>query len=160
MAEFDFIGPSDKPALVAITDGERQATARHVLIELGYKVHSIDTHEEFPTRFSEIQYQVLILDENFAAESIADNRTLYYVQHLAMSERRHCVALLLGRSFETLNALQAYQQSVHAVINYSELSLLTQLVQKCVAENDVFLMTFRQTLIRIAQGKTEGARKA
>src|SRR4051812_7402980 len=102
MAEFDFIGPSDKPALVAITDSERQAFAKSTLLELGYKVHCIDTHEEFPTRFAEVQYQVVVLDESFAGESIADNRTLYYIQHLAMNERRHVAVLLVGSSFETL----------------------------------------------------------
>jgi CheY-like chemotaxis protein len=155
MAEFDFIGPSDKPALVAITDAERQAAAKNALLELGYKVHTIDTHEEFPTRFAEVQYQVVLLDESFAGESIADNRTLYYVQHLAMNERRHAAILLVGPSFETLNALQAFQQSVHAVINYSEWSLLGQLLQKAVAENDLFLTTFRQTIVRVAQSRAE-----
>ncbi|MDB6024997.1 MAG: hypothetical protein JWM68_1220, partial [Verrucomicrobiales bacterium] len=106
-------------------------------------------------RFAEVQYQVVVLDEAFAGDSIADNRTLYYVQHLAMSERRHVCVLLVGHSFETLNALQAFQQSVHAVINYSEWSLLGQLLQKIVAENDLFLTTYRQTLVRVAQGRAQ-----
>ena len=156
--EFDFIGPSDKPALVAITDTERQAFAKATLIQAGYKVHCIDTHEEFPTRFSEIQYQVVILDEAFAGESIADNRTLYYIQHLSMNERRHCVFILVGNSFETLNPLQAFQQSVQAVVNLSEWSLLGQLVQKIVAENDLFLTAYRQTLLRVAQSRLETGR--
>ncbi len=158
MAEFDFIGPADKPALVASTDSERQSFAKNALVELGYKVHCIDTHEEFPTRFAEVQYQVVILDEAFASTSIAENRTLYYLQHLAMNERRHATILLVGPSFETLNALQAFQQSVHAVINYSEWSLLGQLTQKIVAENDLFLQTFRQTLVRVAQGRGDASR--
>ena len=125
------------------------------MLDLGYKVHCIDTHEEFPTRFAEVQYQVVVLDESFAGESIADNRTLYYVQHLAMSERRHAAVLMVGPSFETLNALQAFQQSVHAVINYSEWSLLGQLIQKAVAENDLFLTTYRTTMVRVAQSRAE-----
>jgi hypothetical protein len=40
--------------------------------------------------------------------------------------------------------MQAFQQSVHAVINPSELFLLKQLIEKAVAENSLFLHSFRE----------------
>jgi hypothetical protein len=75
-----------------------------------------------------------------------------------MPQRRHAVFILLGSSYGTLSALQAFQQSVHAVVNREELGLLGPnilgpIIQRVVAGNDLFLNVFRDTQLRIAQGK-------
>ena len=44
--------------------------------------------------------------------------------------------------------MQAFQQSVHAVINSSEIFLLKQLIEKAVADNDLFLHSFREVQTR------------
>ena len=54
-------------------------------------------------------------------------------------------------SFESLNTLQAFAQSVHCVLNFSELSMLKEVVQKTIAENDLFLSTFRDVQRRVYQ---------
>jgi CheY-like chemotaxis protein len=149
MPSFDFITANDRPALLAIDNPEVLTFAKAALVELGFKVHSIETHEEFPTRFSEIPYEVLIIDEAFGG--MTENYTLHTLQQMTMTQRRHNVSLLLGASFETLNSMQAFAQSVHAVVNYSELSLLPQLVQKSIADNNLFLQTFRETGKRVVQ---------
>jgi len=56
---------------------------------------------------------------------------------------------LLGDNFQTFTPMQAFQQSVHAVINSSELFLLKQLIEKTIADNEVFLQTFRETQARV-----------
>jgi hypothetical protein len=40
--------------------------------------------------------------------------------------------------------MQAFQQSVHAVINSSELFLLKQLIEKAVADNTLFLHSYQE----------------
>jgi hypothetical protein len=72
---------------------------------------------------------------------------------MPMNQRRHSTIILIGDSFETLNALQAFQQSVHGVINYSEMALLGQLVQKVVTDNNMFLNNFREIELRAAKAK-------
>ena len=68
-----------------------------------------------------------------------------------MNHRRHATFLLIGDSFETLNALQAFTQSVHGVVNHSEMPLIGQLIQKAVADSQLFLGTFRDVQQRLAQ---------
>ncbi len=153
MAEqFDFITATDKPALLAISTPEWQSTAEMALLELGYKVHKIGGHLEFPSRFSQVPYQVVIIEEKFGGEP-SDNTTLQLLQDMPMNQRRHSAIILLGESFETLNSLQAFQHSVHAVISYSEIPLIGQLVQKVVGDNDLFLNNFREIQLRVAQAK-------
>lgn len=150
---FDFISATDKPALLAISTPEWISTAQAALEELGYKVQKISAHLELPSRFSQVRYQVVVVEERFGNGSAVDNLTLQTLQHMPMNQRRHAVIILIGDSFETLNALQAFQQSVHAVINYSEMPLFGQLVKKVVSDNDLFLDNFREIEQRVAHGK-------
>jgi hypothetical protein len=153
MAEFDFIRPTDKPALLALSTPEYLASARSVLHEMEYKVHNASDHEDYVNRFSQIQYQVTIIEERFACSAIEENIGLMRLQYLPMGLRRHSVALLIGESFQSLNTMQAFQQSVHAVINPADLPSLKQILQQVIAENDLFLSVYRDTQQKMALGK-------
>src|SRR5436305_14103067 len=143
-AQFDFVSTTDKPALLAFSTPEWLEAARSALAELGYKVHTAATHGDFLIRFSQIRYQVVIIEERFAANDITENLTLGAMQRMPMSQRRHATVILLGDNFQTFTPMQAFQQSVHAVINSSELFLLKQLIEKAIGENTLFLHSFRE----------------
>jgi hypothetical protein len=145
---FDFLSTTDKPALLAFSTPEWLETARTALTELGYKVHTAATHGDFLIRFSQVNYQVVIIEECFAANNIGENLTLQAVQGMPMGQRRHATIILLGDSFQTFTPMQAFQQSVHAVINSSELFLIKQLIEKAVADNTLFLTNYREAQSR------------
>lgn len=142
---FDFISATDKPALLAFSTPELLDAAKTALTELGYKVHTAATHGDFLVRFSQIHYLVVVVEELFAANNIAENLTLQALQNMPMAQRRHTTVILFGDSFQTFTPLQAFQQSVHAVINSSELFLLKQLIEKAIADNTLFLHSFRES---------------
>lgn len=150
--KFEFIGTSDKPALLAFSTPEWMEAARVALEELGYKVHTAATHGDFLVRFTQARYQVTVIEERFAANDITENLTLQSVQKMPMSQRRHCTFVLFGESFQTFTPMQAFQQSVHAVINASELFLLKQLIEKTVADNNFFLNNYREAQTRVLSG--------
>ena len=85
---FDFIGATDKPALVAFSTPEWLETTKTALAELGYKVHTAATHTDFLIRFSQVSYRVVILEELFAANDLSENLTLQALQNMPMSQRR------------------------------------------------------------------------
>jgi len=152
--KFDFISATDKPALLAFSSPEWLDAAKTALTELGYKVHTAATHSDFLIRFSQIRYQVVILEELFAANNIGENLTLQALQSMPMSQRRHTTVIMFGDSFQTFTPMQAFQHSVHAVINSSELFLFKQLIEKAVADNSLFLHSFHE-----AQNKAHAAEK-
>jgi hypothetical protein len=153
--QFDFVSTSDKPALLAFSTPEWLEAARAALNELGYKVHTAATHTDFLIRFSQIRYEVVILEELFAANQPSENLTLRALQTMTMNERRHATIILFGDSFQTFTPMQALQQSVHVVINSSELFLLKQLIEKAVADNTLFLNAFREAQSRAHSTATE-----
>src|SRR3954464_13767009 len=146
--QFDFVSTTDKPALLAFSTPEWLESARSSLNELVYKVHTAATHGDFQIRYSQIRYQVVIIEERFAANDITENLTLQSMQRMPMNQRRHSTVILIGDNFQTFTPMQAFQQSVHAVINSSELFLLKQLIEKAVADNSLFLHAYREAQSR------------
>ena len=53
--EFEILSPEDKPALLGVGSGDLLTISHSALIELGYKVHIAENHEEFLTRFGQFQ---------------------------------------------------------------------------------------------------------
>jgi hypothetical protein len=153
MADFEFLSPTDKPALLGISDPSTLAHCRALLGEMGYKVHVAAGHEDFLTRFAQVQYLVVMIEELFASMMPEENITLQSVQGMPMNQRRHAVILLIGDGFETMHRMQAYQQSVHAVLNRADFGNLEGIIQQAVSENDLFLNTYRESQVRVAQGK-------
>ena len=129
-AEFELLTATDKPALLAITNPELLSACRQALEELGYKVHSVASHTDFLTRFSQISYQIVILDELFDSCSPGDNRTLATHQSMPMHQPRHEVCMLFAPSYPSLTPLQAFQQSVHASINHTDTGKLGQIIRR------------------------------
>jgi hypothetical protein len=146
---FDFVSTEDKPALIAFSTPEWLETAKAALRELGYKVHTAATHSDFLVRFSQVHYQVVIIEELFAANKVDENLTLKVLQQMPVNQRRHATTILLGDSFQTFTPMEAFKNSVHAVINSSEMFLLKQLVEKAVADNNLFLHSFREVQNRV-----------
>lgn len=148
--DLDFLVASDKPALLALSTPELQETARTALDQLGYKVHTAVNHGEFQHKFGQVAYQVVVIEEMFSSTTPEENESLAALQRMPMNMRRHATVILFGFNMATFNPMQAYQQCVHAVVNPSEMFLLIQLVQKAVADNDMFLHTFRESQRRLA----------
>src|ERR1700722_10289850 len=149
---FDFLTNKDKTALIAFSTPGWMDTAKSVLQELGYKVHTAATHSDFLLRFSQAQYQVVLVEELFGANTIEENLTFKALQGMTTNLRRHATVLLIGDSFQTFIPMEAFKHSVHAVINSSELFLVKQLVEKAVSENNVFLHNFREIQARVLTG--------
>jgi hypothetical protein len=149
-AEFDFLTATDKPALLALTTPELLDTAKTALDQLGYKIHTAINHGEFLHKFAQAAYQVIIIEECFSCATPDQNESLLALQRMPMNLRRHAVVVLFGFTMSTFNPMQAFQQGVHAVVNPSEMFLLIQLIQKAVADNELFLRPFREIQNRVA----------
>jgi hypothetical protein len=148
--ETQFITAADKPALIAFSTPEWLDAVKIALRALGFKVHTAATHSDFLVRFSQVRYQVVVVEELFGADTLEENSTLRALQKMPMTQRRHATIILLGNSFQTFAPMEAFQQSVHAVINSSEMFMLKQLIEKAVAENSLFLQRYLEVQNRVS----------
>ncbi len=153
-ADFEFLSPTDKPALLAISTPDLHAAAKSALTELDYKVQSAATHDEFMTRFTSVPYHMTFMEDTFASIAANENVSLRTIQSLPMAQRRHTTFVLFGTTFQTMNAMQAFQQSVHAVIHPADTTKLKLILHQVAADSAIFMVVYRDIQNRIAQGKS------
>jgi hypothetical protein len=127
--------------------------AEGVLDQMGYKVHSASTHDEFLERYGRVQYELVFIQDGFGGVPPVQNKALTTLQSLPMNLRRHSTVLLLSDTLETLNPMLAFQQSVHAIVNRIDLDKLLLVLQQVVNDNLTFLNVYRDVQSKIAQGK-------
>ncbi len=153
IANYELISPSDKPALLALSGMEVLANVQAIVLECGFKAHGASNHDDFAKRFTALNYHLVVVEELFAAGSPEENLTLRTLQSMPMARRRHSVVVLISDRFQTLNSMHAFQQSVHAVVNRVDLNTLGSIITRAVADNDLFLHSYREVQAAIARGK-------
>jgi PleD family two-component response regulator len=151
--DLEILSPTDRPVLLGISSPDILDYASGVLDQMGYKVHTAVTHEEFLDRFARVQYEIVLLEDTFGGVLPDQNQALLTLQQMPMALRRHATVLLLSDTFQSLNSLAAFQQSVHATINRMDLDKLMLILQQVVNDNTLFLNTYRDVQRGIAQGK-------
>ncbi len=148
--KMDFFELGDKTSLIC-ADPNTIEVARTTLHDLGYKYHTAETPELAVERLRYTNYDCVILHENFAGSSLKSNSVLNYLSQLPMSQRRNSFVCLIGASFKTLDAMQAFGQSVHLVLNPADLPNLGPILKKSLAEFELLYRAFRDTLAAMGE---------
>jgi hypothetical protein len=141
----DFFELGDKTALIC-ADLHIQDSLRTVLQDLGFKLHAVDTAEMAIEQLRYTQYDCVMVEETFAGSSLWSNAVLNFLAPLPMAQRRQSFVCLIGSSFKTLDAMQAFAQSVHVVVNPLDLSNLTPILKKSLAEFELQYRTYKSVV--------------
>jgi hypothetical protein len=146
----DFFEVGDKTSLVC-GDSTITDAVKTTLRELGYKFHTAETPELAIQQMRYTNYDCIIVQENFAGSSLRSNAVLNYLIPLPMAQRRYWFVCLVGPSFKTLDAMQAFAQSVHLVLNPADLPNFTAILKRGLAEFEVLYRTYRDTVATIGE---------
>ena len=139
--------------LLGISAADILDYAQGVLDQLGYKVHTATSKDEFLDRFSRVQYEIILLEDTFGGVPPDQNESLQTLQLMPMAQRRHATIMLISDTLPSLDSMIAFQNSVHATINRNDLDKLMLIIQQVVNDNTLFLNTYRDVQRNIAQGK-------
>ena len=143
-AEFnqDFFELGDRTSIIC-ADPATTETVRISLKDLGFKIHFADSEDGALDRIRYTQYNCIVIHENFAGSILQTNAVIQYLAPLPMNLRRASFICLIGDSFNTLDAMQAFAQSVHVVVNPSDLPNLTAILKKGLAEFEIAYRVYR-----------------
>ena len=148
--KMDFFELGDKTSLICAEPATTEAV-RNTLRELGFKFHTAETPELAIERMRYTNYDCIIIHENFAGSSLRTNAVLTFLAALPMAQRRYWFVCLVGPSFKTLDALQAFAQSVHLVLNPADLSNLTAILKKSLAEFELLYRAYKESLAAMGE---------
>jgi hypothetical protein len=144
--KIEFFEVGDKTALICV-DPATVEVAKSTMRELGFKFHTVETPELAIERIRYTSYDCILLHESFAGSSLRSNMVLNYLSSLPMAQRRNSFVCLIGPSFKTFDAMQAFGQSVHLVANPGDLPNLEPILKKGLAEFEQLYRVFREMLV-------------
>jgi len=145
LSRMDFFELDDKTSLLC-TDPLSTQTVRTTLKAMGYKSHVVETTEMAIERIRYTQYDIVVIQDSFAGSSLRANALLDYLATLPMPQRRHSFVCLIGESFKTLDAMQAFAHSVHLVLNPQDLPNLAAILKKSIAEFELLYKVYRDAV--------------
>jgi len=148
--KMDFFELGDKTSLIC-ADPTTTEIAKATLRELGFNYHTAETPELAIERMRYTNYDCIVVQEIFAGSSLRSNAVLNYLSPLPMSHRRHSFVCLIGPSFKTLDAMQAFAQSVHLVLNPVDLPNLGPILKKGLAEFELLYRAFKDTVAAMGE---------
>src|SRR5256885_16002078 len=148
--KMDFFELGDKTALIC-ADPTTTEASKATLRELGFKFHTAETPELAIERIRYTNYDCTLLHENFAGSSLRSNAVLNFLATLPMAQRRYWFVCLVGPSFKTLDAMQAFAQSVHLVLNPADLPNLTAILKKGLAEFELLYRAYKESLAAMGE---------
>ena len=148
--KIEFFEPGDKAALIC-ADPNTTEIAKTTLRDLGFKFHTAETPELAVERMRYTNYDCIIVHENFAGSSLRSNAALNYLARLPMAHRRYTFVCLVGPSFKTLDALQAFAESVHLVLNPSDLPNIGPILKKGLGEFESLYRVYKETFATMGE---------
>jgi hypothetical protein len=145
LEKMDFFELGDKTSLIC-ADPTTSEVVRTTLRELDFKYHIAETAEIAIERTRYTNYDCIIVQETFAGNSLRSNAVLNYLAQLPMAQRRYSFICVIGPSFKTLDAMQAFAQSVHLVLHPVDLPNLGPILKKGLAEFELLYRAYKETL--------------
>jgi hypothetical protein len=148
--KLEFFQLGDKTALIC-TDPGTTEFSKATIEEMGFKFHVAESPDFAIERIRYMNYDCIIVHEHFAGSSLNSNSVLHYLARLPMAQRRQSFVCLIGPSFKTLDALQAFAQSVNIVVNPSDLPNLSAILKKGLADFELLYRAFKETVAALGE---------
>ncbi len=146
----DFFEVGDLTSLIC-TDPNVGEVVRATLRDLNFKFHTAETGEIAIERTRYNPYDIIVIQDNFAGSSLKSNAVLNYLSPLSMAQRRYSMVVLIGSGFKTLDAMQAFGQSVRLVVNTTDLPNFTAILKKSWTEFQAMYRIYKEVFAALGE---------
>jgi hypothetical protein len=89
-------------------------------------------------------FNLVVVDENFAAGHDGVNYILKYLESLSMAIRRKIFVVLVSANFATMDYMYTYNKSVNLIINKEDIGQIGMIIKKETDENEYFYHVFKK----------------
>ncbi|MBN1829327.1 MAG: hypothetical protein JW884_09325 [Deltaproteobacteria bacterium] len=134
------------PALVCEEDQKLVTVIKAVLNGMGFTAAGVSKVDEALKYLRFHLYRIVVVNELFNCSDPADNQVKVCLLALPMSVRRQSLVILTGSRFESMNPLEAFQQSVDAVINVAHMDDMGFIVKRTLDDQTGRYRIFQEYL--------------
>ena len=137
----EFLEVGDKGALIC-GDIPEVDVLRATLQDMEFKCHVAATPEQAIERMTYTSYDALLVCEDIGGSTLESNTVVQHLISMPMAQRRNSYTVLIGESLRTLDAMQAYINSVHLVVNPADIGSIGPILKKGLADFDRLYATY------------------
>ncbi len=142
----DLFEPGDSTALVCIDVPEVQRIVIEQLTALGHKIHTGFFVEDVLLKLRTHVYDVVLVSEHFNGTDIETNPIVAESVRTPADQRRRQLFVVLGSSFVTNDAMQAFEHSVDLVVGLSDVVNLRPVLRRGLRQAQEFYAPLNATL--------------
>lgn len=137
-----FIDINDKSAIVCVDNMEWQNIILNALSELDFKVHIGVFFEDIVNKIQSNNYNVVVIAENFAGETLEENQILKMFQVMPMAQRRRQLVVLVGDSLASADRMSGFIYSVNLTVHSGDIIQFATLLRRALADEELFSKTY------------------
>ncbi len=152
-SKMDFFEVGDKTSLIC-ADANIGEAVQDSLRDLGFKFHTAESQDAAIERMRYNAYDIIAIQEDFTGASLRSNAVLKFLVPLPMAQRRYSMVVLIGSTFKTLDAMQAFGQSVLLVVNTMDLPNSTAILRKSWTEFAALYKVYKDVFASQGENKT------
>jgi hypothetical protein len=141
---FGYQDTNNETAMICENDPAIKQKISSTLKSLDFNVIEPATFKEALKYFSFHTFNVIVVNENFAAGPDGVNYFLDHLEHLPMSIRRQVFVVLISATFATMDYMHSLNKSVNLIINQDEISEMGLILKKEMEENEYFYHVFKE----------------
>ena len=132
--------------LALILDEVNKSVWTQALKDRNFKVQYAKSPEHAIYKMKFTHFHFIVLHENFGNINLENNPVYQTMIAMPMVTRRNIIFALVGKIFQTLNNMQAFQKSANVVVNEKDIDKLGDILKKSISENENFYKVFKETL--------------
>jgi CheY-like chemotaxis protein len=132
-------------ALVCLDEASLREACQGMLPALGYNtVHTMSNQAQALAYLSQVSYECFILDVMFDGSTPEANPILACLHELPMDRQRYMFVALCTPGTEAADPMTAYSQSVHLIINHTDLPSCRRDLEQRLAEHKRLYKVYRE----------------
>jgi hypothetical protein len=142
----DIFEPGDQTALVCVDVPAMQNLITEQLTELGYKIHTGFSADDFVLKLRAHIYDIVIISEHFGGTNAATNPLLGEAIQAPALRRLKQFLVLIGSTLTTNDEMEAFFYSVDLVVGLADMVHLRPLLRRSLARAEEFYRPLNEVL--------------
>jgi predicted Zn finger-like uncharacterized protein len=143
---FDFVEEEGKTALICESDLSIKKKIADVLHIMEYHFTEAESARDALKQMRYHDYDMIIVNEDFDTKNPDSNGVLIYLERLSMDIRRNIFVTMISSRFHTMDNMMTFNKSVNLIINIKNIDDIDKVLQRGIADNELFYRVFRDSL--------------
>ncbi len=148
---FGILDKNAKTAMICVSYPHTNEIAIKILNSMQYHILNVDNvHTALKSMMYHL-FDVIIIGDDFDINRQGYYHIMEYINTLEMVLRRKMVVMLISKDIHTMDNMAALHASVNQILNYKQVNLMENVLQRTILEHDQFYAIYNESLRKLGK---------